>query len=177
MRLACQLRPTGDVSVQPLVAVEQEWWRPVAAARTTTEREVAVLFFEVRFGAAGGSEAASAHDTLYALDHFHAIATAAIGSADGVPCGHSGDSWMALFGLDDSGVRGSFRQAMVAAQQIEERFAALTFPVPAVLGLRGAVATLLRLGGHAVGPRGEHIGWPAVLLQLGYAVLATVVSA
>ena len=30
---------------------------------------------------------------------------------------------------------------------------------------------------HAVGPRVEHIGWPASRLQLGYAVLATVVSA
>ena len=30
---------------------------------------------------------------------------------------------------------------------------------------------------HAVGPRLEHIGWPATRLQPGYAVLATVVSA
>ena len=30
---------------------------------------------------------------------------------------------------------------------------------------------------HAVGPRVEHIGWPASRLRLGYAVLATVVSA
>ena len=30
---------------------------------------------------------------------------------------------------------------------------------------------------HAVGTRVEHMGWPASRLQLGYAVLATVVSA
>jgi hypothetical protein len=30
---------------------------------------------------------------------------------------------------------------------------------------------------HAVGPLREHIGWPATRSQLGYAVLATVVSA
>ena len=30
---------------------------------------------------------------------------------------------------------------------------------------------------HAVGPRREHIGWPATSSHLGYAVLATAVSA
>jgi len=30
---------------------------------------------------------------------------------------------------------------------------------------------------HAVGPRLEHLGWPASRSQLGYAVLTTVVSA
>ncbi len=155
VRLACQLRPTGDVSVRPLVVVEQEWWRPVAPARTTIEREVAVLYFEVRFGAAGGAEAASAHDTLYALDQFHTIAAAAIESAGGVQCRHSGDSWMALFGLDDSGIRGSLGQAMVAAQQIEERFAVLTDRLVRELGFDADFSVVVHAGRVVAGMIGE----------------------
>ena len=103
----------------------------------TTEREVAVLFFDARFGGAGGAqsaEAASAHDTIYALDNFHAIASAAIESAEGVQCGHTGNSWMALFGLDAGGVHPACIQALVAAQQIEERSAVLTNQLGRELG-------------------------------------------
>ena len=101
VRLACQLRPTGDVSQRPLVAVEKEWWHAGPPARSTTEREVAVLFLEVHVGAtgaAGGAKTTLAHDTLYALEHFHAVATAAIGwrflvSTPTAFAGRSGRRW------------------------------------------------------------------------------------
>lgn len=155
VRLACQLRPTGDVSLRPLVAVEQEWWRARPPARTTTEREVAVLFFKVRFGAAGGAKTASAHDTLYALEHFHAIASAAIESAGGVQCRQSGDSWMALFGLDAGGIRRSLRQALVGAQQIEARFAVLTGRLVRELSLDADFSVVVHVGPVVAGMIGE----------------------
>ena len=155
VRLACQLRPTGDVSLSPLVAVEQEWWRATPPSRTTTEREVAVLFLEVRFGAAGGAKTASAHDTLYALEHFHAIAAAAIESAGGVQCRQSGDSWMALFGLDADGVRRSLRQALVAAQQIEARFAVLAGRLVREMSFEADFSVVVHVGPVVAGMIGE----------------------
>ncbi len=123
VRLACQLRPAGDISVQPLLAVEHPWWRAAPPAQQTTEREVAVLFCDVRNGMGSAS---SAHDTIYGLDRFHAIFGAAIEAAGGVQCRHAGDSWMALFGLKASSLGEACRQALVAAQQIDERSAVLT---------------------------------------------------
>ena len=158
VRLACQLRPTGDISLRPLVAVEKEWWRAGPPARTTTEREVAVLFLEVHFGAtgaAGGAKTTLAHDILYALEHFHAVATAAIESAGGVQCRHSGDSWMALFGLDADGVRRSLRQALVAAQQIEARFAVLTGRLARELSLDADFSVVVHVGPVVAGMIGE----------------------
>ncbi len=155
VRLACQLRPTGDVSVQPLVAVAQDWWRAAPSARTNHEREVAVLFVEVRFGVAGGAKKAPAHDTLYALEHFHAIATAAIESAGGAQCRHSGDSWMALFGLDSGSVRRSVRQALVAAQQIEARFAVLTGRLVRELSFDADFSVVVHVGPVVAGVIGE----------------------
>jgi adenylate cyclase len=155
VRLACQLRPTGDISVQPLVAVEQDWWRAAPPERTTTERDVAILLFEVRFGTADGASVASAHDTLYALDHFHAIATAAIESAGGVQCRHSGDSWTAVFGLDTGGIRPSFRQALIAAQYVEERSAALTSRLARELGFDSSFSIVVHIGPVVAGMIGE----------------------
>ena len=158
VRLACQLRPTGDISLNPLVAVEKEWWRLGPPARTTTDREVAVLFLDVHFdatGAASGAKRTLAHDILYALEHFHAIATAAIESAGGVQCRHSGDSWMALFGLDVDGVRRSLRQALIAAQQIEARFAVLTRRLARELSLDADFSVVVHVGPVVAGMIGE----------------------
>ena len=161
VRLACQLRPTGDVSIQLLLAVEQQWWRAAPSERTTTEREVAVLFFEVHFGDAsdtsGGrsAEAASAHDTIYAIDKFHAIASEAIVSAGGVPCRHTGNSWMALFGLDAGGVHRACRQALIAAQQIEERSAVLTKRLIRELGFDADFSVGMHFGRVVAGMIGE----------------------
>ena len=79
--------------------------------------------------------AASAHDTIYALDRFHAVAGTAIASAGGVQCRQTGDGWMALFGLDGGGLEAACRQALAAARQIEERADALAQRLVRELGL------------------------------------------
>lgn len=97
--------------------------RAIGAKFENTARSPTVLFFDVRNGVRSVN---SAHDTIYALDRFHAIFGAAIEAAGGVQCRHPGDSWMALFGLKASSLSEACRQALVAAQQIDERSAVLT---------------------------------------------------
>ena len=161
VRLACQLRPTGDVSVQPLLAMKQEWWRAIPPERTATEREVAVLFFAVRFGAASAATGAhiagapSAHDTIYALDHFHAIASTVIESAGAVQCRHTSDSWVALFGLDTDGFHRSCRLALAAAQKIEESSNALTNRLVREIGVEADFLIGLHVGHVVTGMIGE----------------------
>ena len=121
MRLACQLRPTGDIAVQPLLAVEQAWWSAPPATRPTAEREVALLFVDLRLDERHGS----AHDTIYALDRCHAIVGAAIDAAGGVMARQSGTGWTALFGVDGGGVAEASRRAVAAAGRIEPGLVAL----------------------------------------------------
>lgn len=161
VRLACQLRPTGDVSVQPLLAMKQEWWRAIPPAQVATEREVAVLFFDVRFGAASGAKgvhiawAPSAHDTIYALDHFHAIASAVIESTGGVQCRHTNDSWVALFGLDTDGVHRACSRALAAGQKIEESSTALANRLVREIGVEADFLIGLHVGHVVTGMIGE----------------------
>ena len=171
VRLACQLRPTGDVSVQPLLAVDQEWWRAAPPPRPTTEREVAVLFFDVRRLGTGDAETRSAHDTIYALERFHAIVGAAIESAGGTQCRHTGDSWMALFGLGAGGVRDACRQALVAARQIEERAAVLTDRLARELGFDADFSVGVHVGPVVAGMLGEREA--RRLSAVGHAIRAT----
>jgi adenylate cyclase len=99
-RLACQLRPTGDIAVEPVLTVATSRWRSEPARRPTTEREVALLFFAVRIRGIATAVGVSAHDTIYALDRFDALVGEAIEASHGVLCQRSGERALALYGLD-----------------------------------------------------------------------------
>ena len=170
VRLACQLRPTGDIAVELMLAVERSRWRAATLPRPTTEREVAVLFFEVRFGGGTPRGNASAHDTIYALDRFHAIVGTAIATVNGVTCRRAGDSWMALFGLDGS-VRDGCAQAFVAARRIEELSANLRERLSGELGLQADFALGIHAGPVVAGMIGE--GEARMLCAVGDAIEGT----
>ena len=73
VRLACQLRPNGDISAQPLLAVAQPWWRAPPPSRPTVEHDVALLFCRFTVRGPLADAAVSAHDAIYALDRFHRL--------------------------------------------------------------------------------------------------------
>ena len=171
IRLACQLRPTGDVSVRPLLAVEHTWWRAPPPPRPTTERELAVLGVGVRFGSARGVETGSAHDTIYALDRFNAVVGTAIDSTGGLPCRRTGESWMALFGLDASTIREACLDALVAATRIEERMIVLAERLSRELGLAADFSINVHVGPVVAGMVGE--GEARSLSAVGDAIRAS----
>lgn len=155
VRLACQLRPSGDISARPLLSVKHEWWRAAPPARTIVERLVAVLLFDVRCTDAGGQ---SGHDTIFALEGFHAIAGTAIKSAGGVQCRQAGSSWMALFGLAGSDVHDASLRALGAVREIEERSTDLTGRLAFELGLAASFSLVVHVGpvvAGAISERGE----------------------
>ena len=154
LRLACQLRPTGDIAIEPVLAVEPSRWGDAPMHRPTTECDAAVLFFEVRFGGGGAPRGnASAHDTIYALDRFHAIVGTAIDQARGVTCSRAGDRWVALFGLDGA-LREGCGQALVAAGRIEEQATALIEQLMRELDLRAEISLGIHAGPVVVGMLG-----------------------
>ncbi len=124
VRLACQLRPTGDIAVVPLLPPD----RPAAltlasAAAFGVEREVAVLFTDLRHW----TELAERHlpyDLVYVLNEYFAAVGDAVLAAGGIPNQFIGDSVMAIFGLEVDFPR-ACRQALAAAVGIEHRMRAV----------------------------------------------------
>ena len=155
-RMACQLRLTGDIAVEPVLAVASSRWRTTPVHRPTTEREVALLFFAVRLQSIATAPGVSAHDTIYALDRFDALVGEAIEASHGVSCQRSGDRALALYGLSGD-LGAAARRAHETAARIAERATALAARLEHDLRVDAAFAVGVHVGGVVVGtlgPRG-----------------------
>ena len=115
IRLACQLRPVGDISVTPLFAPGAR----EAAGQVVREREVAILFVDLRRWS-GLSEQHSPFDLVYTLDRYFEIVGSAVRDSGGVANQFIGDSVMAIFGLETD-LPTACRQALEAARLIGSR--------------------------------------------------------
>ena len=148
VRLACQLRPAGDIAVTPLL-------RPAQARSSDfgVERDLAILFIDLRRWT-GLAEHQLPHDLVYVQGLFFEAVGDAVREAGGVPNQFIGDSVMAIFGADSESSQAA-RQALAAARGIEERMRALN-------------ERLAREFGHRMGfGIGIHAG-PAALGEVGY---------
>ena len=170
VRLACQLRPTGDISVEPILRVEHSRWTVAPQPRPPAEREVAVLFFDLGFGSATTRSNVHAHDMIYALGQFQSIVERALESSDGQICRRTGDRWLALFGLD-SNVHEGCRHAMAAALRIAQLAMALRERLSHELGLHTDFAVGMHAGVVVVGMIGE--GEARTLSAVGEAINST----
>ncbi|RYF07849.1 MAG: adenylate/guanylate cyclase domain-containing protein [Comamonadaceae bacterium] len=118
VRLACQLRPRGDITVTPLFQAAH----PAGASRQGEEREVAVLFVDLRRWS-GLAERQWPFDLAWVLDQYFARVGAAVHDSGGLANQFIGDSVMALFGLETD-LPTACRQAVQAAALIEQRMQA-----------------------------------------------------
>ena len=103
VRLACQLRPTGNISVVPLVRTALPVYRPPAHQRST-EREIVVMFCDFL----NRHELAShqlPQDLLYLLALYGEAVGNAIRASGGTVNGVGLDGLSALFGLDHDPAR------------------------------------------------------------------------
>jgi len=154
VRLACQLRPGGDVGIVPVLAAAGSRWRGAETPPPTLERSVAIIAADLRRSPAAASMQRSAHDTVYALNLFYETFGDAVTEAGGTPCGFSGQGAIAVFGLrGDSGT--ACKQALNALASIERAVATLDARLASELGATG----MLTLAAHA---------GPAVIGQLGH---------
>ncbi len=155
VRLACQLRPSSDLAVSPLLppsATAADAMQRVRY-RATEERPVAILFADLR-GFTRLAESRLPYDVVFVLNRFREEMAHAIETAGGVVNEFVGDSIMALFGLD-SDVQTGCRQAAAAAQAMLERLDQLNQI------LHGELGEPLRMG------IGIHAG-PVIVGEMGY---------
>lgn len=155
VRLACQLRPTSDVSVIPLLPVTARP-RDGYAQRdylAGQEREICVLFADLR-GFTRFSESKLPYDVVFFLNRYLETMSHAIEQAGGIPNQFTGDGIMALFGIEAGPIKGS-REAIHAAKAmaagLDELSASLSEelgePLRMGIGIHTGRAVVGRMGG------------------------------
>jgi adenylate cyclase len=155
IRLACQVRPRGDVRVTPLLA-------PYALAREGFarpgylhggEREIAILFADMR-AFTRLAETRLPYDVVFILNRYFAAMGRAVEEAGGHLDKFIGDGVMALFGIE-SGPAAGCREALAAARLMSERLVDLN------RALEQDIDQPLRIG------IGLHFG-PTIVGEIGY---------
>jgi adenylate cyclase len=140
-RLACQIHPTGDISIVPLLAADAS-----AADGATrgglegSERLITVVFVDIR-GSATLGEAKMPYDVLFILNNFYSEMTKALVATNGHYSQFTGDGLMALYGLDGrepaagaaDAVRGA-REMLTRLDQLN-RALARDLPEPIRIGI------------------------------------------
>ena len=155
VRLACQLRPTQDLSVTPLVPAggqaHQGFTQPSYLAGE--ERSIVVLFADLR-SFTGMAERKLPYDLVFVLNSYFKTAGEAVARAGGIVDKFVGDGVMALFGVE-TGPDDGCRRALIAAKEIVSGVTQLSHL------LASELAEPLKIG------VGIHSG-PAVVGRMGY---------
>lgn len=159
VRLACQLRPTADLTVQPLLPARETPGTAIAADGQDAyhwgvEQPVAVLFVDLR-GFTSLSERRLTYDVVFILNRYLDAMARAVRAERGYVDKFIGDGVMAIFGMTD-GVAAGSRSALAAAVRMQGAMAELNRELEPQLGAP------LRIG------IGIHVG-PAILGRVGAA--------
>jgi adenylate cyclase len=155
VRLACQLHPTRDISVVPLLPADANasdgFVKPSYLAGQ--ECDMTVLFADLR-SFTTIAERKLPYDVVFLLNRYAEIVGTAIERAGGIPNQFTGDGLMALFGVQ-TGPELGCRSALAAAREIVSSVAQLSEM------LSEELETALKVG------IGIHTG-PSVVGQMGY---------
>lgn len=161
VRLACQLRPTHDLTVYPVFAptpVPRETGGRTLLPAASHERELAVLFCDLR-GFTRRAEQWLPFDTVFVLNRYFEVVGRSVDEAGGYLDKFIGDGALALFGMT-SPADAACRQAIDAALKITQGMQRLnaqlsreqTEPLRIAMGLHVGPAIVGDMGyGQAVG--------------------------
>jgi adenylate cyclase len=164
VRLACQLRPTRDIAVLPLVPPDAQaaFLHRRQQRAMPSEQFIVVMMVDMR----GSTQLAAArlpYDNVFILGRFVAAISAAVVQAGGIPNQFLGDGVMAIFGLQCD-ARSACRQAVGAvalvARNIHLLSAALVDELPAPINFGVGV----HCGQAVIGEIGfrEHVAFTAL---------------
>jgi adenylate cyclase len=140
MRLACQVCPTADLSIMPLLAADASASDgTIHAGLEGNERLVTVLFVELQDSAALG-ESKLPFDLLYILNQFFSEMNRALHSTNGRYAHFTGDGFVALYGLDANDPADGVREALHGSREMLARIDQLNSR------LKGDLPRPLRIG-------------------------------
>jgi len=141
VRLACQLKPTANISVWPLMppAMTVRDEDRLDVAETGTERFVAILFIDIR-ASTQLVESRLPYDVVFLLNRFSEAVGSGIIAAGGTPNQFTGDGMMAIFGMNTD-AEAACGQALEAARLIDWHLAEMNrslaneLPQPITVGI------------------------------------------
>jgi adenylate cyclase len=153
VRLACQVRPSADIWITPLVAAHAD----AALARRPggvqgRERQVAVMFVDLRDSTQLG-ETRLPYDVVFILNQFFAEMAEALRATGGHYAQFTGDGLLALYGLETE-IGPACRHALAGAADMHRRMGTLnarlahelTAPLRIGIGIHAGVAIVGSMG-------------------------------
>ena len=154
VRLACQLRPSSDLGITPLVLANQPLIKTLHSGGVHGHEEYVVAMFVDMRGSTDLGERVLAYDVVYILNRFFTELSGALSESNGHYAQFAGDGLMALYGLDPqkkdnacqdalSGAREMFRRIDRLNQQLQEEFAET---VEMGIGIHGGDAIVGTMG-------------------------------
>ena len=119
VRLACQLRPTHNLAVIPLLPANAQASAGFATPghHAGQEQEIAVLFADLR-GFTRLAEPKLPYDVVFFLNRYFETIGSAIKNAGGIANQFTGDGVMALFGVGQGPAEGCRRALLAASAMI-----------------------------------------------------------
>jgi len=152
VRLACQLRPTMDVRITPLVPPHVGPADLDARRQPGRERAVAVMFVDLRESSRLG-EQRMPYDVFFILNRFFAELAEALRETGGYYSTFNGDGLMALYGTETDlaqGCRNAIRGAVAIAARLAQMNAAFAHdlgqPLRAGIGIHAGDAIVGTMG-------------------------------
>src|SRR5205814_926307 len=145
VRLACQLRPTADVAVVPLLDATDAVHPGREAPPAVIERDVAVLFVRLVAWKAVTHAQQSSHDEVYALDRFLSAIGRTVAEAGGAPGRFDNEGATAIFGIAID-LKTACRQALLVAAEIDRRLADVNADLVRELGFTADYALAIHAG-------------------------------
>lgn len=154
VRLACQLRPKGPLTVQRLVAPKEEKAVPGARARKSgVERIMVVLFMDTR-GFTRLSKGRLPYDVVFVLNELFDAMVPAIEQNGGVVEKYLGDGLMAYFGRE-SAPEDACRAALEAAKGMDLALERVNAHLSRDLGEDLKIGVGIHVGGLVLGEIGH----------------------
>jgi adenylate cyclase len=151
VRLACQLRPRGDIAVVPLLAAAPATLLP-GSVRNSVERDIVVMLVDW-CGRAAFAKRHLQQDVLYFAQLFCETVVSTVRTEDGAHCEIGGDEVVVLFGLN-----GVFADAcgtaLEAAARIERALEAMGDRLAREFGDATQFTVIVHAGHAAVGDIG-----------------------
>jgi adenylate cyclase len=154
VRLACQLRPTHDIAVVPLLVPVSESTIPTYSQTTSPgrEREIVVFFCDLRHFTTLTEERLP-FDIVFLLNRYFAIVGKAVEDAGGRIDKFIGDGAMALFGIGhppDEACRQALKAAATIIREVdhlsEELAEELSEPLRIAIGIHTGLAVVGSMG-------------------------------
>jgi adenylate cyclase len=154
VRLACQIRPSTDISVMPLLAADSRAADGlVRGGMEGSERPVAVVFIDLR-GSTTLGEMRMPYDVLFILNQFFNEMTKALAATGGHYSNFTGDGLMALYGLNTPEPAIGAAQALRGASEMLTRLDQLNAQLKADLKEPLRIGISVHFGEAIVGAMG-----------------------